>query len=137
MVTPYVHVDDGIIIQERRPGVAQRSDEVMVELAEALEKVGFTVPTRKTDRMLDKIIGYEPVRSPAALRIPPAKACKLHAAMDYLERVGLADWAEHLPSELSGGQKQRVAIARALVSKPRLILADDPGRWGLMGLGDL
>lgn len=47
-------------------------------------------------------------------------------AGEYLERVGLADWAEHLPNELSGGQKQRVAIARALVTKPRLILADEP-----------
>ena len=47
-------------------------------------------------------------------------------AMEYLERVGLRDWANHLPSELSGGQKQRVAIARALITKPRLILADEP-----------
>lgn len=47
-------------------------------------------------------------------------------AMEYLERVGLAEWADHLPSELSGGQQQRVAIARALVSKPKLILADEP-----------
>jgi putative ABC transport system ATP-binding protein len=47
-------------------------------------------------------------------------------ALQYLEQVGLAAWAEHRPSELSGGQKQRVAIARALISKPRLILADEP-----------
>ena len=47
-------------------------------------------------------------------------------AMQYLERVGLRDWADHLPSEMSGGQKQRVAIARALIGKPRLILADEP-----------
>lgn len=47
-------------------------------------------------------------------------------ALEYLERVGLLDWAEHLPSEMSGGQKQRVAIARALVTKPKVILADEP-----------
>jgi len=47
-------------------------------------------------------------------------------AKQYLEKVGLLDWADHLPSEMSGGQKQRVAIARALISKPDVILADEP-----------
>lgn len=47
-------------------------------------------------------------------------------AMEYLDKVGLREWAHHLPSELSGGQKQRVAIARALVTKPKVILADEP-----------
>ncbi|MBW7870182.1 MAG: ABC transporter ATP-binding protein [Flavobacteriia bacterium] len=47
-------------------------------------------------------------------------------AMHYLERVGLTDWAHHMPNELSGGQKQRVAIARALAAKPKLLLADEP-----------
>lgn len=47
-------------------------------------------------------------------------------AMEYLERLGLADWAGHYPNEMSGGQKQRVAIARALISNPKLILADEP-----------
>ena len=47
-------------------------------------------------------------------------------ALEYLDRVGLKEWAEHMPSEMSGGQKQRVAIARALISRPKIILADEP-----------
>lgn len=47
-------------------------------------------------------------------------------ALQYLEMVGLKEWAEHSPNEMSGGQRQRVAIARALISQPKLILADEP-----------
>ena len=47
-------------------------------------------------------------------------------ALDYLDKVGLKDWADHLPNQMSGGQKQRVAIARALIAKPRVIFADEP-----------
>lgn len=47
-------------------------------------------------------------------------------ALEYLDRVGLREWAAHLPSELSGGQKQRVAIARSLIGNPKVIFADEP-----------
>ena len=47
-------------------------------------------------------------------------------AMEYLDKLGLKEWAHHMPNEMSGGQKQRVAIARALISKPEIILADEP-----------
>ena len=47
-------------------------------------------------------------------------------AMDYLRRLGLENWANHYPNEMSGGQKQRVAIARALITRPQIILADEP-----------
>lgn len=47
-------------------------------------------------------------------------------AMEYLDMVGLKDWAEHMPNEMSGGQKQRVAIARALATSPEMLLCDEP-----------
>ena len=54
------------------------------------------------------------------------RAKRHQMAMEYLERLGLADWAKHYPNEMSGGQKQRVAIARALITNPKIILADEP-----------
>jgi putative ABC transport system ATP-binding protein len=51
---------------------------------------------------------------------------RIEKAMFHLGKVGLKDWAKHLPNELSGGQKQRVAIARALAANPKLLLADEP-----------
>ncbi|MDD5951914.1 MAG: ABC transporter ATP-binding protein [Bacteroidales bacterium] len=56
--------------------------------------------------------------------IPRKKRHEL--AMEYLDKLGLKDWAHHYPNEMSGGQKQRVAIARALITQPKLILADEP-----------
>ena len=47
-------------------------------------------------------------------------------ALEFLDRLGLRDWADHMPNEMSGGQKQRVAIARSLIPRPQIILADEP-----------
>jgi ABC-type antimicrobial peptide transport system, ATPase component len=55
-----------------------------------------------------------------------SRARRHQMAMEYLDRLGLADWAKHYPNEMSGGQKQRVAIARALITSPKIILADEP-----------
>lgn len=75
------------------------------------------------------LIGYKSALDNVALPLyyqGHARAERMDRAMSYLEKVGLADWAAHLPNELSGGQKQRVAIARALASDPKVLLADEP-----------
>ena len=56
--------------------------------------------------------------------VPRKKRNKI--ALEYLDKMGLFQWADHMPSELSGGQKQRVAIARSLISQPKIIFADEP-----------
>ena len=70
---------------------------------------------------------YENVEFPLLIAGSPPPKAERREYVDYLiEAVGLADWRRHRPSELSGGQRQRVAIARALVTRPRIVLADEP-----------
>ncbi len=75
------------------------------------------------------LIGYktalENVALPLYYQNVPRKERNARA-LEYLGKVGLAEWATHLPNEMSGGQKQRVAIARALITDPKVILADEP-----------
>ena len=61
-----------------------------------------------------------------AARQPVSRRKRNALALEYLDMLGLKEWAEHMPNEMSGGQKQRVAIARALINKPQIILADEP-----------
>ena len=80
----YVHVDDGLILSEWQPATWQRNYVMMNELADGLEEAGFRVTDRKADGEVDKIVGYEPQRAPAMLRVPLKKSWLLYEALRWL-----------------------------------------------------
>ena len=77
----YVHVDDGIFLGDGNSSIRGNADHWMEKMADALEEVGFIVKDRQPDSVLDKVVGYTLQRSPAQLRLHPARAAALHAQM--------------------------------------------------------
>jgi putative ABC transport system ATP-binding protein len=88
-----------------------------------LHTIGFIFQSFNLVNVLDV---FRNVELPLLLQRVPSAAARRQRINELLARVGLADFTKHRPSELSGGQRQRVAIARALVTRPRLVLADEP-----------
>ena len=86
------------------------------------QKIGFVF---QSFNLIPKLTAEENVELPLIYKKVP-RAQRVERVKGALERVGLSKRAKHLPTELSGGQQQRVAIARAIVTRPKLILADEP-----------
>jgi putative ABC transport system ATP-binding protein len=88
-----------------------------------LDTIGFIFQSFNLVNVLDI---FRNVELPLLLQRSSTAKEREARVLGLLDRVGLKDYARHRPSELSGGQRQRVAIARALVTRPKLVLADEP-----------
>ena len=88
-----------------------------------LNALGFIFQSFNLVGVLD---AYQNVEFPLLLQKTLTSKQRRERVMDLMQKVGIAEYAHHRPGELSGGQRQRVAIARALVTRPRIVLADEP-----------
>jgi putative ABC transport system ATP-binding protein len=100
---------------------AKLSERALTDLR--LRTIGFIF---QSFNLVSVLSVFQNVEFPLLLQGTLSKAERRKRVLDLLQAVGLAEHTRHRPSELSGGQRQRVAIARALVTRPRLVLADEP-----------
>ena len=99
----------------------QLSERALTDLR--LHTIGFIF---QSFNLVSVLSVFQNIELPLLLQRQLNTADRRKRVMELLDRVGIRDYAQHRPSELSGGQRQRVAIARALVSRPQLVLADEP-----------
>jgi putative ABC transport system ATP-binding protein len=109
------------IVEVAGQDISKRTERQLTDLR--LHTIGFIFQSFNLVNVLDV---FRNVELPLLLQRVPSAAQRKQRVLDLLTRVGLRDLIKHRPSELSGGQRQRVAIARALVTRPKLVLADEP-----------
>jgi putative ABC transport system ATP-binding protein len=109
------------IVEVAGKDTRQLSERALTDLR--LHTIGFIF---QSFNLVSVLSVFQNIELPLLLQRQLNTADRRKRVMTLLDRVGIRDYAEHRPSELSGGQRQRVAIARALVTRPQLVLADEP-----------
>jgi putative ABC transport system ATP-binding protein len=112
--------DSGEVLLQGR-SVMSLSDNERSELRN--QKIGFIF---QSFNLIPVLTVFENIELPLTIQPDVEKHVRAQRVLEALDRVGLIEFQKHLPDQLSGGQRQRVAIARALVTRPRIVLADEP-----------